>query len=509
MAVMTDIALEPETSAGRQAGFESRPNAAIAARAAGVPVLDVVIPVYNEQATLADSVYRLHRHLREQFPFPARITIADNASVDDTPRLAEELAAELSDVRVVRLEQKGRGRALHEAWSDVRRAGARLHGRRPVHRPRGAGSRSSRRSSPGTRDLAIGTRLSRGARVVRGSKREIISRCYNLILKSTLAAGFSDAQCGFKAIRADVAQRLLPHITDTGWFFDTELLVLAERSGLRIHEVPVDWVDDPDSRVDIVATATADLRGIARLLRGFAKGSIPVQTLTAQLGSSREDARTGSLLRQDGAVRQRRGRVARPLISCCSCCCTGGSAPRRRIYWRFSSPPSATPPPTAASPSESPVAVARPAIISKDSSCSASRWPSPAVRWPCCTPSSPHRAATSSDCSGGGEPARHRRPFRPAPRLGVPPAPEPMNDPKPKEYPMTITADTRHAGRRRHADGSGRQAALGCACAARAAARHGGAVPVGPRLIGLGQRLLCCCGAGGHAGLEGMAVRIA
>jgi putative flippase GtrA len=150
----------------------------------------------------------------------------------------------------------------------------------------------------GHSDLAIGTRLGRGARVVRGPKREIISRCYNLILKSTLSAGFSDAQCGFKAIRADVAERLLPHVSDTGWFFDTELLVLAERSGLRIHEVPVDWVDDPDSRVDIVATATADLKGIGRMLRGFADGSIPVNTIAAQLGSSRKSAAPGSLFRQ-------------------------------------------------------------------------------------------------------------------------------------------------------------------------------------------------------------------
>ena len=150
----------------------------------------------------------------------------------------------------------------------------------------------------GHSDLAIGTRLGRGSRVVRGAKREFISRCYNLILKSTLAAGFSDAQCGFKAIRADVAKRLLPHVADTGWFFDTELLVLAERSGLRIHEVPVDWVDHPDSRVDIVATATADLKGIGRLLRGFANGSIPVHTIAAQLGSPRLSAAPGSLLRQ-------------------------------------------------------------------------------------------------------------------------------------------------------------------------------------------------------------------
>ncbi|WP_156662712.1 bifunctional glycosyltransferase family 2/GtrA family protein [Mycobacterium sp. 1274761.0] len=294
---MTDTALEPDTSIGRRARFEARPNAAIAARAAGVPVLDVVIPVYNEQAALADSVYRLHRHLRDQFPFPARITIADNASVDDTPRIARELAAELDGVRVVRLEEKGRGRALRAVWStsdapvlaymDVDLS-TDLAALAPLVAP----------LISGHSDIAIGTRLGRGARVVRGPKREIISRCYNLILKSTLATGFSDAQCGFKAVRADVAQRLLPHIADTSWFFDTELLVLAERTGLRIHEVPVDWVDDPDSRVDIVATATADLKGIARLLRGFANGSIPVHMLAAQLGSSRAAAAPGSLMRQ-------------------------------------------------------------------------------------------------------------------------------------------------------------------------------------------------------------------
>ncbi len=277
--------------------FGPRPNAARAPRAAGAPVLDVVVPVYNEQAALADSVHRLHRYLRDAIPFPARITIADNASVDDTPRIAAELATELTDVRVVRLEQKGRGRALHQVWSQSDAAvlvymdvdlSTDLAALAPLVAP----------LISGHSDLAIGTRLGRGARVRRGPKREFISRCYNLILKSTLSTGFSDAQCGFKAIRADVAARLLPFVEDTGWFFDTELLVVAERSGLRIHEVPVDWVDDPDSRVDIVATAAADLRGIGRLLRGFTTGTIPVNTIAAQLGLSSGAAAPGSLLRQ-------------------------------------------------------------------------------------------------------------------------------------------------------------------------------------------------------------------
>src|SRR5262249_33810777 len=128
------------------------------------------------------------------------------------------------------------------------------------------------------------TRLARGSRVVRGLKREAISRGYNLLLHGTLAARFSDAQCGFKAIRRDVAEHLLPLVEDTGWFFDTELLVLAERAGLRVHEVPVDWIDDPDSRVDILRTAVADLRGIVRLGRALATGALPIGELRKRLG---------------------------------------------------------------------------------------------------------------------------------------------------------------------------------------------------------------------------------
>jgi cellulose synthase/poly-beta-1,6-N-acetylglucosamine synthase-like glycosyltransferase len=209
MDPMTDLLLADTLPIDQLRRFESRPNAAIAAEALGVPVLDVVIPVYNEEAALADSVHRLHRHLRDTFPYPVRITIADNASVDDTPRIAAELAAELVDVRAVRLEQKGRGRALHQVWSESDAAvlaymdvdlSTDLAALAPLVAP----------LISGHSDLAIGTRLSRGSRVVRGAKREIISRCYNFILKSTLSARFSDAQCGFKAIRADVARSLLP-----------------------------------------------------------------------------------------------------------------------------------------------------------------------------------------------------------------------------------------------------------------------------------------------------------
>ena len=180
----------------------------------------------------------------------------------------------------------------------------------------------------GHSDVAIGTRLSRGSRVVRGAKREFISRCYNLILRSTLAARFSDAQCGFKAIRADVAHALLPHVEDTGWFFDTELLVLAERSGLRIHEVPVDWVDDPDSRVDIVSTAVADLKGVARLLKGFATGAIPVGRHRGAVQRGHQCGCTELAAAPGGSLRRDRSRQHRGLPAAVRGAAADSSAPR-------------------------------------------------------------------------------------------------------------------------------------------------------------------------------------
>jgi glycosyltransferase involved in cell wall biosynthesis len=247
------------------------------------PALDVVVPVHNEEADLAASVRRLHAHLTGGFPYRFRITIADNASTDGTLAVAERLAAELPEVRAVHLAEKGRGRALRTVWS---RSDAPVLAYLDVDLSTDLAALAPLVAPllSGHSDLAIGTRLHRGSRVVRGAKREVISRGYNLILRGTLATRFSDAQCGFKAIRADVAAGLLPLVEDGGWFFDTELLVLAERTGLRIHEVPVDWVDDPDSRVDIVSTAVADLRGVVRLSLALLSGRLPVARLREQLG---------------------------------------------------------------------------------------------------------------------------------------------------------------------------------------------------------------------------------
>ena len=285
-----DTPIRPATTAGAARAPIPVPDPG------GRPAVDVVVPVHNEQDDLAPNIRRLHAYLETTFPLSARITIADNASTDDTATIARCLADELPGVRVVRLEAKGRGRALRAAWEDSDAwvlaymdvdLSTDLAGLLPLVAP----------LISGHSDLAIGSRRARGSRVVRGPKREIISRAYILLLRTLLGARFSDAQCGFKAIRADAARRVLPLMEDGAWFFDTEMLVIAERAGMRIHEVPVDWVDDPDSRVDIVRTAIDDLRGIARLRRGLAGGlgarveALRDRALRAPVGLRRQVAR--------------------------------------------------------------------------------------------------------------------------------------------------------------------------------------------------------------------------
>jgi glycosyltransferase involved in cell wall biosynthesis len=230
------------------------------------PAVDIVIPVYNEEHDLEASVRTLDAYLTANVPYAARITIADNASTDATPSIGARLARELQCVRFVRIAAKGRGRALRAAWLD---SDAEIVAYMDVDLSTSLASLSPLLEPiiAGHADIAIGSRLIAGARVTRGLKRECISRGYNLLLRIVLHARYRDAQCGCKAIRAGVARTLLPLVRDQGWFFDTELLTIAERSGVRILEVPVEWVEDTDSRVRIATTAMEDLRGVVRLYR--------------------------------------------------------------------------------------------------------------------------------------------------------------------------------------------------------------------------------------------------
>ncbi len=254
--------------------------------------VEVVVPVYNEASGLEASITILRRYLDESFPFRTLVTIADNGSTDGTALIAQRLASTLDGVQATILTRKGRGFALRSAWSasqaevvaymDVDLSTS-LAALLPL-----VGSVLS-----GHSDIAVGTRLAKGSRVVRGPKRELISRAYGHIVRLSLRSHVSDFQCGFKAIRRQCALELLPLVEDNDWFFDTELIVTAERLGVRISETPVEWTDDPHSSVDLVATATDDLRGIWRIAHGRRPERVRAQRAAA--GSS-PSATTDQLL---------------------------------------------------------------------------------------------------------------------------------------------------------------------------------------------------------------------
>lgn len=231
-----------------------------------LPTVDIVIPVLNEAHVLRGAIRRLVAHLEAMPEFTANVVIADNGSHDGTADVANELAAEMERVRCLRLEQRGRGLALRTAWQA---SAADVVAYMDVDLSTGLGHLEPllRAVASGACDVATGSRLAAGARVRRSLRRTVISRVYNLLLRRVLGLRVRDAQCGFKALSRPAAEALLPFVRDTGWFFDTELLVLAQRRGYHTAEIPVDWVEDLDSRVRVVATAIDDLRGIARLWR--------------------------------------------------------------------------------------------------------------------------------------------------------------------------------------------------------------------------------------------------
>jgi glycosyltransferase involved in cell wall biosynthesis len=233
-----------------------------------MPTVDVVIPVYNEEKALPKSIPELRAFLvGDDFPYEWRIVIADNASIDDTPAVGRSFSEQTPDeVEYVRIERKGRGFALKQTWSQSR---ADIMSYMDVDLSTGleAFPPLIRAIAEGGYGVATGSRLARKSKVDRSLTRTALSRGYNLIIKAMLQTRFSDAQCGFKAISREVAQKVLPLVRDNNWFFDTELLILAEKMGYRIKDVPVRWIEDRDTRVKIGATITEDLRGLWRMRR--------------------------------------------------------------------------------------------------------------------------------------------------------------------------------------------------------------------------------------------------
>ncbi|MFD7659163.1 glycosyltransferase [Actinosynnema sp. NPDC059797] len=262
----------------RRAAHPKRVRPAHVQAARATATVEVVIPVHNEERALPGCVAVLHGYLAARLPFDWLITIVDNASTDGTRTVARGLARRWHGVRVLGLGARGKGRAVRTAWA---RSRADVVVYMDVDLSTGLEALLPMVASlvAGHSDVAIGSRLAPGARTVRGPKRELMSRVYNALLRLTHGTRFRDAQCGFKAARTDVIRPLLARVEDDTWFFDTELLLLAEHNGLRVLEVPVDWVEDVDSRVNVTGTVATNLRGLVRLARAKASGAARIAEL--------------------------------------------------------------------------------------------------------------------------------------------------------------------------------------------------------------------------------------
>jgi len=231
------------------------------------PSVDVVIPVYNEERALPPCIERLSAFLREKIENPWRVLVADNGSIDRTLAVCQELAGKYPEVAYIHLDQKGRGRALKRAWLESE---ADIVSYMDVDL-----STSLEHFPPLVRaldeegyDVAIGSRLMPESEVGRSFKRELTSRGYNLLIKLLFWTRIHDAQCGFKALTRRAARALVPLVVNNNWFFDTELLLIAERRGFRVKEIPVRWAEDPDTRVKVLSTAWEDVKGLLRLRFG-------------------------------------------------------------------------------------------------------------------------------------------------------------------------------------------------------------------------------------------------
>jgi glycosyltransferase involved in cell wall biosynthesis len=226
--------------------------------------VDVVIPVLNEAHVLERSVQTVRTFLEQSFAHRWRVVIVDNGSTDGTGDIAASLAARFDDVAFYHLAKRGRGSALLHAWTRST-ADVVCYTDVDLSTELAALPKIVDAILVEGYDVATGSRLMRESQTRRSLKRELISRTYNLLVKAVLFTSFSDAQCGFKAVSRRVVQRVVPEVRDRGWFFDTELLVLAEKWGYRIKDVPVLWIEDDDSRVRIVRTAWDDIKGVARV----------------------------------------------------------------------------------------------------------------------------------------------------------------------------------------------------------------------------------------------------
>ncbi len=224
--------------------------------------ISIILPVYNEEECLeknTETVLKYAKKFYENF----EIVITDNASIDKTLDIAKKLSKKYKEIRYIHLDQKGRGRVLKKAWNESK-ADILAYSDIDLSTDIKAIKKLTDAIDQGY-DIATASRHSKQSQLDRTFKREILSKGYNFLLKLFLNTKISDAQCGFKAVNRRVVKEIIPLVKDNEWFFDTEMLILAERKGFRIKEIPVKWVEHAGSTVHIKKTVTDYLKSVFRL----------------------------------------------------------------------------------------------------------------------------------------------------------------------------------------------------------------------------------------------------
>ena len=230
--------------------------------------VDIVVPVYNEQETLATQIKKLHNYVEQIEKINCSIIIANNGSQDETASIAIELTKIYSNVRYSFTSQPGPGKILKQCWSQ---SDADIVGYMDLDLSTSLHhfSEAVELLSDDSCDVVNGSRLLPESQVIgRRAMRTVSSIVFNKVLKTVFQTKISDGMCGFKFFRRDVINEIkLSEIEHDGWFASASFLLVAEAQKFRIREIPVVWQDDARSKVKIIKLSLEYLRNIVSLKR--------------------------------------------------------------------------------------------------------------------------------------------------------------------------------------------------------------------------------------------------
>ncbi|MBD3359736.1 MAG: glycosyltransferase [Candidatus Buchananbacteria bacterium] len=213
----------------------------------------LALPVYNEEKVLEKSVLKLYNYFKNNIKDDWQIVIVNNASIDKTKKVADSLAQKFLKVDSLNLEDKGRGNALKNVWQKYE---ADIYAYCDIDLATDIFAFKKLFNSiiNGSANIAIGARYIKGSQTKRTLNRLIYSKVYIFLVRLFFPTKIKDFQCGFKAVDKKTVSEILPLVKDKEWFFDTELLLIAEKNDFKIKEIAVQWKENPETKVKFIRT---------------------------------------------------------------------------------------------------------------------------------------------------------------------------------------------------------------------------------------------------------------